>query len=160
MMLKMYFYSMTLPLVAFGDYRSWRLAESEPLSLLLSLSSRCLALSLRSRLTFSWSRHHLHLSVTDEREKQAPPKLGSIPGVDYELLLQKFKLFDHDVQRYGPTAGLTRRERLESAMARNQALDENALAVKHALESKIVDEENPTWKYSVWKNNPGLDVDF
>ena len=77
------------------------------------------------------------------------PKLGSIPGVDYELLLQKFKLFDHDVQRYGPTAGLTRRERLESAMARNQA-----------LESKIVDEENPTWKYSVWKNNPGLDVDF
>ncbi|CAL6358605.1 unnamed protein product [Bathycoccus prasinos] len=101
----------------------------------------------------------------DEREKQAPPpavkaKLGSIPGVDYELLLQKFKLFDHDVQRYGPTAGLTRRERLESAMARNQALDENALAVKHALESKIVDEENPTWKYSVWKNNPGLDVDF
>ncbi|CAL6359502.1 unnamed protein product [Bathycoccus prasinos] len=103
----------------------------------------------------------------DEREKQAPPpppavkpKLGSIPGVDYELLLQKFKLFDHDVQRYGPTAGLTRRERLESATARNQALDENALAVKHALESKIVDEENPTWKYSVWKNNPGLDVDF
>ncbi|CAL6359255.1 unnamed protein product [Bathycoccus prasinos] len=101
----------------------------------------------------------------DEREKQAPPpavkpKLGSIPGVDYELLLQKFKLFDHDVQRYGPTSGLTRRERLESAMARNQALDENALAVKHALDSKIVDEENPTWKYSVWKNNPGLDVDF
>ena len=88
------------------------------------------------------------------------PKLGSIPGVDYELLLRKFKLFDHDVQRYGPTAGLTRRERLESAMARNQALDENALAVKHALESQIVDEENPTWKYSVWKNNPGLDVDF
>ena len=46
------------------------------------------------------------------------------------------KLFDHDVQRYGPTAGLTRRERLESAMARNQALDENALAVKGRPESR------------------------
>jgi len=83
-----------------------------------------------------------------------------VPGVNYELLLHKFKLFDHDVRRYGPTSGLTRRERLELAIEQNKELDENALAVKNAFESKVVDENDPVWKYSAWKNNPALDVDF
>ena len=119
--------------------------------------------STRYRKRFIFSFSSLSTNKKTGENEQSPPtttKLGHLPGVNYELLLHKFKLFDHDVRRYGPTAGLTRRERLELAIAQNKELDENALAVKNAFESKVVDENDPVWKYSAWKNNPALDVDF
>ena len=97
--------------------------------------------------------------TTGENDKAKVKTKPTVSSIRHDVLLHKFKLFDHDL-RYGPTAGLTRRERLELAIANKIGLNENALTVQNAFESKIIDENDPVWKYSVWKNNPGLHVDF
>lgn len=97
--------------------------------------------------------------TTGENDKAKVKTKPTVSSIRHDVLLHKFKLFDHDL-RYGPTAGLTRRERLELAIANKIGLNENALTVQNAFESKIIDENDPLWKYSVWKNNPGLHVDF
>ena len=97
--------------------------------------------------------------TTGENNKAKVKTKPTVSSIRHDVLLHKFKLFDHDL-RYGPTAGLTRRERLELAIANKIGLNENALTVQNAFESKIIDENDPLWKYSVWKNNPGLHVDF
>ena len=97
--------------------------------------------------------------TTGENDKAKVKTKPTVSNIRHDVLLHKFKLFDHDL-RYGPTAGLTRRERLELAIANKIGLNENALTVQNAFESKIIDENDPVWKYSVWKNNPGLHVDF
>ena len=146
------------------DYERLLSRNCSRCSLPLLLLFRCSFFSsTRYRKRFIFSFSSLSTNKKTGENEQSPPtttKLGHLPGVNYELLLHKFKLFDHDVRRYGPTAGLTRRERLELAIEQNKELDENALAVKNAFESKVVDENNPVWKYSAWKNNPALDVDF
>ena len=97
--------------------------------------------------------------TTGENDKAKVKTKPTVSSIRHDVLLHKFKLFDHDL-RYGPTAGLTRRERLELAIANKIGLNENALTVQNAFESKIIDENDPLWKYSVWKNNPGQHVDF
>ena len=97
--------------------------------------------------------------TTGENDKAKVKTKPTVSSIRHDVLLHKFKLFDHDL-RYGPAAGLTRRERLELAITNKIGLNENALTVQNAFESKIIDENDPLWKYSVWKNNPGLHVDF
>ena len=54
--------------------------------------------------------------TTGENEKAKVKTKPTVSSIRHDVLLHKFKLFDHDL-RYGPTAGLTRRERLELAIA-------------------------------------------
>ena len=122
-------------------------------SLSLSLSRFCAFES-----TLKTIRRFFYIT-TGENEKAKVKTKPTVSSIRHDVLLHKFKLFDHDL-RYGPTAGLTRRERLELAIANKIGLNENALTVQNAFESKIIDENDPLWKYSVWKNNPGLHVDF
>ena len=123
------------------------------LSLSLSLSRFCAFES-----TLKTIRRFFYIT-TGENDKAKVKTKPTVSSIRHDVLLHKFKLFDHDL-RYGPTAGLTRRERLELAIANKIGLNENALTVQNAFESKIIDENDPLWKYSVWKNNPGLHVDF
>ena len=122
-------------------------------SLSLSLSRFCAFES-----TLKTIRRFFYIT-TGENDKAKVKTKPTVSSIRHDVLLHKFKLFDHDL-RYGPTAGLTRRERLELAIANKIGLNENALTVQNAFESKIIDENDPLWKYSVWKNNPGLHVDF
>ena len=122
-------------------------------STLLSLSRFCAFES-----TLKTIRRFFYIT-TGENDKAKVKTKPTVSSIRHDVLLHKFKLFDHDL-RYGPTAGLTRRERLELAIANKIGLNENALTVQNAFESKIIDENDPLWKYSVWKNNPGLHVDF
>ena len=122
-------------------------------SLPLSLSRFCAFES-----TLKTIRRFFYIT-TGENDKAKVKTKPTVSSIRHDVLLHKFKLFDHDL-RYGPTAGLTRRERLELAIANKIGLNENALTVQNAFESKIIDENDPLWKYSVWKNNPGLHVDF
>ena len=54
--------------------------------------------------------------TTGKNDKAKVKTKPTVSSIRHDVLLHKFKLFDHDL-RYGPTAGLTRRERLELAIA-------------------------------------------
>ena len=143
----------SLSFVRFSLLSTRKIRAHFSLSLSLSLSRFCAFES-----TLKTIRRFFYIT-TGENDKAKVKTKPTVSSIRHDVLLHKFKLFDHDL-RYGPTAGLTRRERLELAIANKIGLNENALTVQNAFESKIIDENDPLWKYSVWKNNPGLHVDF
>ena len=96
----------------------------------------------------------------EEEEEEEEERIPSRHEADYGILLESFKLFDHDFARYGPCAGLTRIERLNLAIKNDVELCPHALAVKDAIDNNLVDFTKPEYRDSVWRNDKGTRGNF